>query len=248
MVGTETTNNHDMKAPTLVSLFATALLTASSFAGEYTAVTHTPPSSECGVGWYVGFGGGANVYQDYGDPADIVVNGTTFQVDTNDHIGGFGGIKFGYVFGNGTWRFALEEDWFYNGVDATATFKDVNGTEVASASGLFNTAAFMTNGLIKYAPNGGCGFQPYILGGIGGWWGETGGDVSVTVGNVTRDFRSKDNGGFAFQMGVGFDYYFNPKMAFYTEYKFLDYTNAGGEFTNSNVGQHLVGGGFKFNF
>jgi opacity protein-like surface antigen len=113
---------------------------------------------------------------------------------------------------------------------------------------MLNTGAFMTNAVLRFAPHGGCGFQPYIFGGIGGWWGETGGDIDVTVGNVTRSFGSRDNGGFAFQIGAGCDYYFSPKWSVFTEYKFLDYTNAGNEFTNSNVGQHLVGGGLKFHF
>jgi opacity protein-like surface antigen len=220
---------------------------ASSFAGPPEFRQEVAPPPACGTGWYFGLDGGVNVYQDFGDARSFDVGGTEVRIDTNDHIGGFGGIKFGYVFGSGTWRFGLEEDWYYNGVDATATAA-VNGREVASANGLFNTAAFMTNLMLRYAPNGGCGFQPYILGGLGGWWGETGGDIDVTVNGVTRHSSSKDNGGFAFQLGVGADYYFSPKWSVFTEYKFLDYTNAGGEFTNSNVGQHLIGAGMRIHF
>jgi outer membrane autotransporter protein len=141
----------------------------------------------------------------------------------------------------------LEEDWFYNGVNARAHL-DLNGAQVADADATLNSAAFMTNFLLRYAPHGGCGLQPYILGGIGGWWGETGGDIDVTVGNTRINAGSRDNGGFAFQVGAGVDYYFSPKWSIYTEYKFLDYTNAGNEFTNSNVGQHLVGAGFRVHF
>ena len=46
----------------------------------------------------------------------------------------------------------------------------------------------------------------------------------------------------------GVDYYFSPKWSVFTEYKFLDYTNAGGDFNKNNVGQHLVGSGFRFHF
>src|SRR6478672_4607524 len=119
------------------------LLAVPVFAGEYTQTTTQAPPSACGTGWYFGLGGGVNLYQDFGDQRNVSVNGTQFELDTNDHVGGFGGIKFGYVFGTGTWRFGLEEDWFYNGVNATATL-DLNGGEISSASGLFNTGAFMT--------------------------------------------------------------------------------------------------------
>jgi predicted porin len=61
-------------------------------------------------------------------------------------------------------------------------------------------------------------------------------------------FGGGRNGGFAFQVGAGVDYYFSPKWSTFVEYKFLDYTNAGGDFNNSNIGQHLVGGGVKFHF
>ena len=220
-------------------------LNASAFAGEeYKG--GPPPPPVCGTGWYFGLGGGANVYQDFGSK-DVIINGDRYSANTDNKVGGFGGVKFGYVFGNGDWRWGLEEDWFYNGVNARAHF-DLNGVQVADADATLNSAAFMTNFVLRYAPHGGCGFQPYILGGIGGWWGETGGEIDVTVGNTRINAGSRDNGGFAFQVGAGVDYYFSPKWSIYTEYKFLDYTNAGNEFTNSNVGQHLVGAGFRIHF
>ena len=232
----------------LGAIVAFSFLGISAFAGPVEYKAPAPPPSSCGTGWYFGIGGGVNVFQDFGGERDLgTLNGSILTANTDDHLGGFGGIKFGYTFGQGTWRFGLEEDWFYNGVDATAHI-DVDGNRAADISGLFNTAAFMTNLMVHYAPNGGCGFQPYFFGGLGGWWGESGGDVDITVRGVTRNIGSADNGGFAFQMGAGVDYYFSPKTSFYTEYKFLDYTNAGGEFNNSNIGQHLVGAGFRFHF
>ena len=224
-----------------------AMLCISAFAGP-PPVVPVAPSNACGTGWYFGLQGGANVYQDFGNDEHVIINGVDVSAGVNDQIGGFGGIKFGYVFGGGDIRFALEEDWYYNGVSAETALR-VNGTDVATIDQQLNTAAFMTNLVLRYAPNGGCGFQPYIFGGLGGWWGETGGDADVTIGGVTTSVSTgRDNGGFAFQLGAGLDYYFNPKWSIFTEYKFLDYTNAGGDFTESNIGQHLVGGGFRVHF
>ena len=137
---------------------------------------------------------------------------------------------------------------YYNGVDARAFVDDAARREIAHADAMLNTGAFLTNILLRYAPNGGCGLQPYILGGIGGWFGETGGDVDLHVNGITRSLGSRDGGGFAFQVGAGCDYYFSPKWGTFVEYKFLDYLNAGSGFTNDNVGQHLIGAGLRFHF
>jgi len=227
-----------------------SVLCVSSLAGppDYKQVAPAPPPPLWGLGWYFGLDGGANVYQDLGGEHQLgVLNGNTFTAEANHHVGGFGGVKFGYVFGQGPARWGLEEDYFYNGVDATAHI-DVNGQEAARINGLYNTGAFMTNFIFRYAPNGGRGLQPYILGGVGGWFGETGGDVDLRTDGTVRSLGSRDNGGFAFQAGAGVDYYFSPVWSVFTEYKFLDYTNAGGDFNNSNIGQHLVGAGFRFHF
>ena len=239
-----------MRATISALTIASALICASAFAGTETyKTTATPAPSECGTGFYVALDGGANLYQDFGGDKQFGFAGQTFELGAHEHTGGFGGIKFGYIFGNGAFRFGLEEDLYYNGVEAGAFVRTANNNvEIAHGNAQLNTAAFMTNLILKWAPNGGCGFQPYILGGVGGWWGETGGDIDITVGNQTHSFGSRDNGGFAFQLGAGTDYYFSPKWAVFVEYKFLDYTNAGNEFTNSNIGQHLVGGGVKFHF
>jgi opacity protein-like surface antigen len=237
-----------MKRSHLTLTVLSAMLCVSAIAGPPMTMAPPPPTA-CGIGWYFALDGGANVYQDFGNDQHVVINGADVSFGINDKIGGFGGIKIGYVFGASDWRFALEEDLYYNGVSAEAAVR-VNGNEIATVDQQLNTGAFMTNLLLRYAPNGGCGLQPYILGGIGGWWGETGGDADVTVGNVTRSVSGggSDNGGFAFQVGAGIDYYFSPKWSIFTEYKYLDYLNAGGDFTDSHVGQHLVGGGFRVHF
>jgi opacity protein-like surface antigen len=229
-----------------LTIAVSAFICAAAFAGP-APVVQVPPSA-CGTGWYFGLQGGVNAFQDYGDDEHLIINGVDVSAGTNDQVGGFGGIKFGYVFGTGEWRWALEEDWYYNGVNAEAAIR-VNGNDIATVDQQLNTGAFMTNLVLRYAPNGGCGLQPYIFGGLGGWWGETGGDADVTINGITRSVSTgRDNGGFAFQAGAGIDYYFNPKWSIFTEYKFLDYTNAGGDFTDSNIGQHLIGGGFRVHF
>src|SRR4030095_379798 len=50
--------------------------------------------------------GGANVHQSFDDSCSI--GDTSLHLDHN--VGGYGGIKLGYVFGTDTYRFALEED------------------------------------------------------------------------------------------------------------------------------------------
>jgi opacity protein-like surface antigen len=238
-----------MKQKYIALIILSTLLCASAFAGgaDYKQVVPSPAPPLCGVGWYFALDGGANVYQDFGGDKHFNVNGNDVVLGADNHVGGFGGIKLGYVFGQGTFRWGLEEDLYYNGVDAQ-THVRLNGAQIGHVSAMLNTGAFMTNIVLRYAPNGGCGLQPYLLGGIGGWWGENGGDVDVTVGNTTSHFSGGSNGGFAFQLGAGCDYYFSPKWSVFTEYKFLDYTNAGGDFNNSNIGQHLVGGGIRFHF
>src|ERR1051325_4225530 len=115
--------------------FVIAILCASFctlFAGPAVEYKHPEPTS-CGTGWYLGLQGGANVFQDFGDDRERNARGTQVTVGVNDHIGGFGGIKVGYVFGDSDWRFGLEEDLFYNGVDATA-FAKIGNNEIASTS------------------------------------------------------------------------------------------------------------------
>ena len=100
--------------------------------------------------------------------------GDVLTIDPKTDAGFFGGLKFGYVFGTGKIRFALEEDMFYNGWKRGADSRvvDVNGvvTQTSSSSININSGAFITNGIIKF---GNQRFQPYIGAGIGGYFAET---------------------------------------------------------------------------
>src|SRR5262245_13917478 len=83
---------------------ASSLLCLSSYAGNPDAkqVVSPPPTPVCGTGWYFGLDGGANVYQDLNGEHDFgVIDGNTVTSRTNHHVGGYGGIKFGYTFGQG---------------------------------------------------------------------------------------------------------------------------------------------------
>src|SRR5215813_15407923 len=121
-------------------VIASSLVCASSFAGspeDKQVAPPPPPWVPCGTGWYFGIDGGANVYQDFGGTHNLgVINGETVTAEANHHVGGYGGIKFGYIFGQGPFRFGLEEDYFYNGVDAR-THIDLDGSEVAAIKGFF---------------------------------------------------------------------------------------------------------------
>ena len=204
-----------------------------------------PPSEVYGTGWYGAIELGANVWQDRGGLRSFSdVNGDTLTIDPNNDTGFFGGVKLGYVFGTGGFRFALEEDMFYNGwrtgADSVLTVNGVT-TRTSSSSIDINSGAFMTNALLKFGTGK---FQPYIGAGIGAYYAESAGG---NFGPFTTS-GGGSHGDFAWEAIAGGDYYFNPKMSMFVEYKFLEYT-AYPEWGDSRVlGQHLVGGGLRFHF
>lgn len=58
-----------------------------------------------------------------------------------------------------------------------------------------------------------------------------------------------DHADFAWQVIAGADYYLNQKNSLFIEYKFLEYTGLQADFGNNRVlGQHLIGGGWRFHF
>lgn len=206
----------------------------------------TPPPPEVyGTGWYGAVELGANIWQDRGDTRNFAdANGNTLQIDPTNDTGFFGGIKIGYVFGTGSVRFALEEDMFYNGWQTGADSTLVlNGETTRSSSSVdINSGAFMTNAIVRF--NGTGKFQPYIGAGIGAYYAESAG------GNF-GPFNTGGGGShadFAWQVIAGADYYFNPKMSMFVEYKFLEYT-AQPDWGDSRVlGQQLLGAGLRFHF
>jgi opacity protein-like surface antigen len=229
----------------LTILTMATLLAVRVNAGEYNPPVTQPAPEIYGTGFYGAIDLGANIYQDRGDVRNFTnLNGDTLRLDPTNDTGFFGGIKIGYVFGTGSVRPAIEEDMFYNGwktgADSTLV---VNGVTTRSSSSVtINSGAFMTNFLLRF-PFG--KFQPYIGGGVGAYIADSAG---VTVGPFSTG-GGASHADFAWQVIAGADYYFNPKMSTFVEYKFLEYTNSQSNFGSSRVlGQQLLGAGLRFHF
>ena len=200
-----------------------------------------------GTGWYVALHGGANVFQDVDREREHVFeSGDVLSFSSDSNVGGYGGVKIGYVFGRGTVRFAVEEDMFYNGV-STDSHVFLNGTEIARGSNLINSGAFLTNFIMRFAWGK---FQPYAGAGVGAYWAETAG-TDVTLVRTNRTFNTeggKSSGSLAWDVVAGTDYYWSCKWSTFIEYHFLDYVALDVGEGNHQVGQHLVGGGIRFHF
>src|SRR3954452_23317568 len=116
-------------ALTAIAMAISSLAGGSLFAGSPTFKSSpAPPECEYGVGWYAALEGGANVYQSFeGSHTRHFGNGDEVSLEVDHNVGGYGGVKLGYVFGKGNIRFGLEEEMFYNGIptDARVSF---NGT------------------------------------------------------------------------------------------------------------------------
>ena len=209
---------------------------------------------------------GANIYQDRGGTrtftGDNRINDitdrdfdATLEVNPKNDVGFFGGIKLGYVFGTGVVRPTIEGDFFYNGFRGGANFtlNDRFGDTIAqrNVTTWINTGAFMANFILRFAP-GNQRFQPYAGAGVGIYYAESAG-VEV-VDPVTGRVPINTGGGsshadLAWQIIAGSDYYFNPKMSAFIEYKFLEYTSTQIETNKSRVlGQQLLGAGVRFHF
>src|SRR5215204_646235 len=217
---------HPMMKTTLFSALSVAALAGSALAGERTVISKNvvPPAPErvYGTGFYLGIQAGINAAQDFKD-RDFTIVDTHVSLETEDKVGFVGGIKAGYVFGTGTVRPAIEADIYYNGVEADVNAK-VNGDDTDfNASAKLHSGAFMGNFLLRFAFNQ---FQPYVGGGLGGYYAETQ-DVEVTIGGRKFEGEGGSNSGFAWQLIGGADYYFSPKFSAFLEYKFLNYEEAG---------------------
>jgi opacity protein-like surface antigen len=245
---------------------------------EYKQVAPPPPPLY-GVGFYGAIDGGANVYQNF----DLLNetfrdrffgSGTTLELQQQHDVGGFGGIKLGYVFGTGVVRPTVEGDFFYNGfnfgTDATLRVPPLDFEQHADASTWVNSGAFMVNFILRFAP-GNQRFQPYVGAGVGAWYAHTDGvdfrfrNLPLGFGTVTATTSGFSHGDLAWQAIGGADYYWTPRFSTFIEYHYLDYTttftsvgarhfvrrNFNVDLGNINIGdlgQHLVGAGLRFHF
>jgi opacity protein-like surface antigen len=133
-----------MKSVYVTLVGVSALLASPVFA--VTPASPPPGAPAPGTGGYLAVHGGANVHQYFDD--SFSVGNTSLHLDHN--VGGYGGLKLGYVFGTGTYRFALEEDMFYNGL-STSSHISQNGVQIADHSNMINSGAFMTNFIMRFA-------------------------------------------------------------------------------------------------
>jgi opacity protein-like surface antigen len=218
-----------MKSVYITLIGVSALLASPVFAGT------TAP----GIGGYLALHGGANVYQSFDDR--FSVGDLSLHLDHN--VGGYGGVKLGYVFGTGMYRFALEEDMFYNGL-STSSHVDLDGSEIAHHSNMINSGAFMTNFIMRFALDK---FQPYLGPSIGAYYAKTEGN-DVTVSGRTFTVGSRSSGSLAWGGIAGIDYYWTPQISTFIEYNYLDYVALDVGDGGRRFGQQLIGGGFRFHF
>ncbi|MGB8342453.1 MAG: hypothetical protein WCE51_12750 [Chthoniobacterales bacterium] len=233
----------------VIVLASSALFCGSAFAGppESKEVAPAPPApTEYGTGWYFGVDTGANVYQGLSGNTNKNIDGNVLSFKTNSNVGWFGGLKFGYVFGTGVFRPAIEEDWYYNGFK---TDNDIllNGTRIGGGQSTIRSGAFMTNFIGRFALGR---FQPYLGASIGGYYARAvDSAIGVTVGDQTFVTNKGGNSGsLAWGAVAGADYYWTPKYSTFLEYKFLDYTALDVGNGNHHIGQQLVGAGFRIHF
>jgi len=270
-----------MKKYSILASLLLGFVTGSVQAGEevYKQVAPPPPPPLYGVGFYGAIDGGANVYQNFDllngtfrDP--FFGSGTTLELHQQHDVGGFGGIKLGYVFGTGVVRPTVEGDFFYNGfnfgTDATLRVPPLDFEQQADASTWVNSGAFMVNFILRFAP-GNQRFQPYVGAGVGAWYAHTDGvtfgfrNLPLGFGTVTATTSGFSHGDLAWQVIGGADYYWTPKFSTFIEYHYLDYTTTftsahartlatrhfGVDLGNASfgdLGQHLVGAGVRFHF
>ena len=238
-----------MKPLTLFSIALTVLASSSLLAGtpDFKAAAPPPPPCDYGTGWYAAVDGGANVYQSFdGSRSHTFPNGDVLEGNLDHNVGGYGGIKLGYVFGKEMIRFALEEDMFYNGVSTDFHLK-LNGNEIAHSDNVINSGAFMTNFIVKFAFGK---IQPYVGAGVGAYYAEAAGsDFTINRGNRTFSTGGGANSGsLAWDVVAGGDYYWTCKMSTFVEYHYLDYVALDVGNGNHQFGQHLVGAGIRFHF
>jgi len=236
-----------MIKPLLLTVACAAVFTSAARAGE----THyapskgvVPPSAPVfyGTGFYMGLQAGINAYQDFGGTRRFSIDGNDVSLEPRENVGFVGGLKAGYVFGTGTVRPAIEADLYYNGVKADLDARVNGGNTNFNAQGDLISGAFMGNFLMRFAFDR---FQPYVGGGIGGYYAESQ-NAEVKIAGTTRDIDGGSDSGFAWQLIAGADYYFTEKVSTFLEYKFLNYEDAG--INGDRIGQQIVVLGLRVHF
>jgi opacity protein-like surface antigen len=254
-------------------LFFAAILASVTVpvrAGESVAYKRVvpPPTELYGTGFYGAIDLGSNLFQNHGDTTTFTERPDRFTTDIvkihpDNDVGFFGGIKLGYVFGTGVIRPTVEGDFFYNGFARDAHFKvgeiiDVcGGTPGCLAPILFasrkgdvstwiNTGAFMGNFILRLALGR---FQPYAGAGVGVYYAESAGADINTPTRVLSTGGGGNQADLAWQVLAGSDYYWNPKLSTFIEYRYLNYTSSQIETRDDfDLGQHLLGAGLRFHF
>ena len=258
-----------MKSLLLFFVAILAFITVALRAGEpvaYKQVTPPPPQLY-GTGFYGALDVGGNIFQDLEGTTTFIEQPDRFTTDIvkinpESDVGFFGGLKLGYVFGTGIVRPALEGDFFYNGFRADADYKvceiiDVcGGTPGCLAPILFssrrgnvstwiNTGAFMGNFILRLAFGR---FQPYAGAGVGVYFAESA-DLDINTPTRVISTSGGNHADLAWQVLAGSDYYWNPKLSTFIEYRYLDYTSSQVETRDDfDLGQHLLGAGLRFHF
>ncbi|MBS0659327.1 MAG: porin [Verrucomicrobia bacterium] len=242
-----------MKTNLKLTLILACLLPAASGlqAGTETydskSVTRPPETEIFGTGPYISLQAGVNAFQEYGRSRHYQLAEGDFAIRRDSRVGGFGGLKAGYVFGTGLIRPTVEADLFYNGF-RTRYREKLNGNTIARFNEDVNSGAFMANFILKIAPPSWPRLQPYAGVGVGAW---VMGDNEVTWTGPTPSFpirRQGKDSGFAWQVIGGGDYYLNRRWSVYGEYKFLNYEDAAPVGPQRAIRQHLAGVGVRFHF
>src|SRR6266513_1567329 len=225
-----------MKRFSILTSVVFGFVTASLQAGTetYKQVAPPPPPPELyGLGFYGAIDGGPNVHQNRGGNKtftdtnpDSFFFGDTLEVDPKNDVGGFGGIKLGYVFGTGVFRPTIEGDFFYNGFRGGANFtlREPEGDVIRSSSATtwINTGAFMGNFIGRFAFGR---FQPYAGAGVGIYYAESAGAEFQGPHGTFNTGGGQSHADLAWQIIAGTDYYWTPKFSTFIEYHFLDYTS-----------------------
>src|SRR5206468_5142844 len=153
----------------------------------------------------------------------------------------------------GVFRPTIEGDFFYNGFRGGADFtlREADGDFIAQrdVTTWINTGAFMGNFILRFAFGR---FQPYAGGGVGIYYAESAGAQVVNPNTGVVEINTgggQSHADLAWQIVAGSDYYFNPKMSAFIEYKYLNYTSTQINTNQSrDLGQQLIGAGLRFHF